>query len=740
MREAENREQIELCGSVEDVTFRREDTGFTVLDLSSDGELVTVVGILPQVTAGEELHLVGYWDFHASFGRQFRARLCERSLPATSADLLRYLSSGVIKGIGPVTAQKIVEAFGEDTFDVLENNPRRLSSIKGISLAKAEKISREFREQFAVREVMIALEKFGMTPLECLNAFKIFGSNAVNTITQNPYILCNEGVGISFPRAEKIAISIPEKPDESFRIMAGVIHVIKHNLANGHTCVPRDKLFEPCNELLGANKESIEASIESLIGQKQLITKKIEGRDFIFIPNMYFAESRAANVIKFMLKFPPAGRETLQKDISKIEQQENIKYESKQRLAIETAVEKGLLILTGGPGTGKTTAINGILKIFEMDGLNVALTAPTGRAAKRMSDVTGREAKTIHRLLEVEWDNNDRPVFNRCQSNPLEANAVIVDELSMVDVSLFSSLLSALALGCRLIMVGDSDQLPPVGAGNVLHDLIASEKIPVVELTEVFRQAMESRIVTNAHKIVRGEMPDLECRDRDFFFMERNNPALAAKTISELCSTRLPKAYGYSSFEDIQVLCPSRKGQAGTVNLNRLLQDVLNPPENDKNEIAYPSGKTLREGDKVMQIKNNYDIIWEKGSESGSGIFNGDVGVLRKINKGNSSMIIVFDDRQAIYSFEAAAELELAYAVTVHKSQGNEFEAVIMPAVDVIPQLAYRNLLYTAVTRAKSIMIIVGAKQDIYKMTNNNKKSRRYSALKYFLTESVEDV
>jgi exodeoxyribonuclease V alpha subunit len=740
MREAANREQTELYGSVECITFRREDTGFTVLDLSSDGELVTVVGILPQVTAGEGLRLVGYWDYHASFGRQFRAQLCERSMPASSADLLRYLSSGVIKGIGPVTAQKIVEAFGEDTFDVLENDPRRLSSIKGISLAKAENISREFREQFAVREVMIALEKYGMTPVECLNAFKIFGSNAVSTITRNPYILCNEGIGISFPRAEKIALSIPERPDESYRTMAGIIHVIKHNQANGHTCVPRDKLFDPCYELLGADKESIEASIDSLISQKQIILKKIKGREFVFMPYMYAAESRAANAIKFMLKFPPAGRETLKKDISKIEELENIKYESKQRLAIVTAVEKGLLILTGGPGTGKTTAVNGILKILEMDGLNVALTAPTGRAAKRMSDVTGKEAKTIHRLLEVEWDNDDRPVFNRCQTNPLEANAVIVDELSMVDISLFSSLLAALPLGCRLIMVGDSDQLPPVGAGNVLHDLIASGKIPVVELTEVFRQAMESRIVTNAHKIVKGEMPDLECKDRDFFFMERNNPALVARTICELCLTRLPKAYGYSSFEDIQVLCPSRKGQTGTVNLNRLLQNVLNPAKNGKNEITFPSGKTLREGDKVMQIKNNYDIIWEKGSESGSGIFNGDVGVLHKINIDDSSMIIVFDDRKAIYSFEAAAELELAYAVTVHKSQGNEFEAVILPVIDVMPQLAYRNLLYTAVTRAKSIMIMVGTKEDIFKMTQNNKKSKRYSSLEFFLTESVEDV
>ncbi|HZJ78095.1 MAG TPA: ATP-dependent RecD-like DNA helicase [Clostridia bacterium] len=740
MHDVENREKIELSGIVEDVVFRKEETGFTVLEISTDGELVTVVGVLPQVVAGEKLLLEGYWDFHASFGRQFKALQCQRSLPSTSADLLKYLSSGVIKGVGHITALRIIEAFGEETFDVLENDPRRLASIKGISLGKALKINKNFNEQFAVREVMIALERFGMSPSECLKAFKLYGPEAVKNIKENPYILCNEGIGISFPRAEGIAESMQQKPEDKFRTMAGIIFVIKHNLSNGHTCLPKDKILRPCIQLLGVNEESVLAGIDSLISQKRLICKKVNGREFVFLPHIYTAESRAAQSIGFMLEFPPAGRETLHSDIKKIEQKEKIEYEEKQKKAIVMAVEKGLLILTGGPGTGKTTALNGILKIFEMDGLDVALTAPTGRAAKRMSDVTGKEAKTIHRLLEVEWDESDNPVFNRNQSNPLEVNAVIVDELSMVDISLFSSLLMALPLGCRLIMVGDSDQLPPVGAGNVLHDLIGSEQLPVVELTEVFRQAMESRIVTNAHKIVKGEMPDLNSKDKDFFFMERRRPELAAKTIAELCSERLPKAYGYSPFEDIQILCPSRKGQAGTINLNKILQNVLNPPQKGKNEIVFPSGKTLREGDKVMQIRNNYNVTWEKGEESGSGIFNGDVGLLKNINKSGATMTIVFDERVADYPFDAAGELELAYAVTVHKSQGNEFEAVIMPAVKVIPHLAYRNLLYTAVTRARSIMIIVGTVEDIKRMAQNNKESQRYSSLKHFLTGSVEDV
>lgn len=727
-------EQIELTGCVENITYRREDSGFTVLDISTDGELVTVVGILPQVSVGEKLRLRGHWDFHASFGRQFRAELCEHSLPANSADLLKYLSSGIIKGIGPATAVKIVEAFGDNAFDILENNPRRLSTIKGISFAKAEKICSNFKAQFAVREVMISLERFGMSPTECLNAYRVFGVNAVETIKNNPYILCNEGIGIGFERADSIADAMPVKPISSYRTSAGIIHVVRHNLSNGHTCIPRAKLFEPCSELLGVGRDSIDINIDAVVEQGQLVQKLVNGREFVFMPNIYFAEKSVSDRIKMILRFPPAGKNTLENDILKIENEQGLKYEDKQRLAIITAIQKGILILTGGPGTGKTTTINGILKLFELSGLDVALTAPTGRAAKRMSEVTGKEAKTIHRLLEVEWDKNDRPVFSRNERNLLPVNAVIVDELSMVDVSLFAGLLNALPIGCRLIMVGDSDQLPPVGAGNVLHDLIASELLPVVELKEIFRQALESLIVINAHKIVKGEIPELNGRDKDFFFMERNSPSFAAKTISELCSSRLPIAYGYSPVTDIQVLCPSRKGETGTNSLNKLLQSLLNPPCDGKKEIVVKMS-TLREGDKVMQIKNNYNIDWEKDEEKGAGIFNGDVGILTKIDLHASMIIIMFDDRKAIYTIEQAADLELAYAVTVHKSQGNEFDAVIMPVIGMVPQLAYRNLLYTAVTRAKKLMIIVGCIDQVRAMVENDRKSKRYSALKSFLTE-----
>jgi len=730
-------ERENLCGMAENIVFRKADTGFTVLDLSTpDGELVTVVGVLPEIAPGEELHLLGVWGNHASFGRQFKAELCERSMPATVAQILKYLSGGTVRGIGPATAVKIVEKFGEDTFDIIENHPEQLSRIRGISKQKADKISEEFKNQFAMRETMICLEGYGMTPTECIDAFKAFGAIAVDKIKENPYMLCSEAVGMGFERADSIARMLPTPPQNEFRIMAGIVHVVRHNLSNGHTCIPRDKLFTPSNSLLNTNNDTIDIAIDKLTDQKQLVVEAINGREFVFLPYIYMAEKQAAQRIRVMQKFPPAGKPTLNEEISKIEKKNKITYEQKQRLAIATAIEKGLLILTGGPGTGKTTTINGILKLLEQDSLNVVLTAPTGRAAQRMSEITGREAKTIHRLLEAERTSGERMSFARNVRNPIDADAVIVDELSMVDIVLFASLLDALPLGCRLIMVGDSDQLPPVGAGNVLHDLIESGVLPVVKLDEVFRQAMQSLIVSNAHRIVQGEMPLMNKTDSDFFYMPRADAVSASNTVVELCKSRLPKAYGYSPITDIQVLCPSKKGQAGTVNLNRILQQELNPREKSKKEITLLT-RIFREGDKVMQIKNDYNICWTKKGEDGSGIFNGDVGIIEKIEPSSNCLTIMFDGRRATYPYENLNELELAYAVTVHKSQGSEFEAVIIPAIDIVPQLCYRNLLYTAVTRAKSTLIIVGNQNQVYKMVENDKKIRRYSALNAFLVEEL---
>ena len=727
-------EEVIINGYIEDIVYRNAENGYSVFDVSSKGELITCVGTLSSASVGEEISMKGQWTTHPTFGKQFKVEEAERKMPKTAADMLRYLSAGTIKGIGPATANKIVERFGEDTFEILENRPDLLSSIKGISSDKAESICKEFKKQFAVREVMIYLEKYGMKPTECLAAYKAFGMSATERISENPYILCSEKVGLRFERADEIAEKIGTVGSPLYRERAGVVYIIKHNLENGHTCLPREKIIAPASEFLSCSYDEIEKITDDLIEDKELIEKELDGTPFLFLPNVYMTEKRIADRIKVMLSFPPPKGRPVEEDIDLLEEKQGMKFESKQREAIMTAVKRGLLVLTGGPGTGKTTTLKGILSLYEKRKLRVLLAAPTGRAAKRMSEVTGREAKTIHRLLEVQWGENDKQKFTRNMQNPLECDAVIVDELSMVDIHLFHGLLDALPLGCRLIMVGDSDQLPPVGAGNILHDIIKTDLLPVVSLTEVFRQAMESLIVTNAHKIVKGEYPELDKTDKDFFFLQRENVTLAASTVIDLYTNRLPKAYGYDSINDIQIICPSRKGENGTVNLNRSLQKLLNPPSVQKEEIEQ-GGRIFREGDKVMQIKNNYDLFWTRGKESSSGIFNGDIGIIETVNPNAKLMKIRFDDRLAIYEFENAKELEHAYAVTVHKSQGCEFEAVIMPVSGIPPMLSYRNLLYTAVTRAKTRIILVGSKGQIAAMVDNDKKTKRYSALKYFLLE-----
>jgi len=725
-------ELLTVTGVVEYITYQNTENGYTVLEFSSDGEIYTAIGNVSDIYCGEKITFIGRWTVHPTFGRQFRIEQCQREMPQTAADMLSYLSSGIIKGVKEKTAQKIVERFGEDTFFIIETSPERLAEIKGISREKATEIGSEFRRRAAEREALISLEKYGLTTSECLKVYKVYGQKSVDIIKTNPYLLCNEGIGITFDKACLIASLLPVPPADEYRIAAGILYVVRHNLYNGHTCLPREKLVPPCVQLLDMPPYIIEEQLDVLIEQKQLIAENISARVFVFLPDIYNAEKKAANNILFMKQFAPKCFENIEAQINKTELISGVCYNEQQRLAIRIAVEKGVLILTGGPGTGKTTTLRGILKVFENQGIEVALAAPTGRAAKRMSELTGREAQTIHRLLEVEWDRNDRPVFQRNKRNPLSAGAVIIDELSMVDIVLFSSLLDALPIGCRLVMVGDSDQLPPVGAGNVLHDMINSKALPVVELKEVFRQAMESLIVTNAHRIVNGELPEISKTDKDFFFLERKVPHDAAKTVCELCSERLPRAYKYSPLEDIQVLCPSRKGEAGTVNINKLLQNSLNPPAKHKRE-HYFGQRIFREGDKLMQIKNNYNIPWTSSDKEGVGVFNGDIGILERIDEPSHTLYIKYDDRLAEYPFDGNKELEHAYAITVHKNQGNEFEAVVMPVTGVVEQLAYRNLLYTAVTRAKNLMILVGSRDVIARMVENNSKSKRYSALKSFI-------
>ena len=725
--------QETITGIVEDITFQNAQNGFTVLDFSSDEELFTAVGVMPGISAGETVSLTGSFIMHPTFGRQLKVTSFTRTLPETSEQIIKYLSSGVIRGIGPKKALLIVETFGTDTLNVIENTPERLSELKGISIDQAKNIGEEFKKQYAMRTVMLGLEKYGLTPNECVRIYKKLGIRAVEMVKENPYCLCSLGIGINFEKAEVIEDKLEEKPVPEHRIREGILHVMRHNRnSRGHTCIPREKLLKPCADLLNTNEDTIDITIDSLVSTAQLKLHTIDNTEFIFLPSSYKDEKRIAERMSVVAKFPPPRMSTLAETIDNIEYENDIKYEDLQRMAIATAANKGLLILTGGPGTGKTTAIKGIIKVFEKQNLDIALAAPTGRAAKSMTELTGREAKTIHRLLEVEWDEDDRPVFRRDIKNPLDCNALILDELSMVDISLFASLLDALPLGCRLILVGDSDQLPPVGAGNVLHDLIKAEVLPVIELNKVFRQAMESKIVSNAHKIVVGEMPDLKNDGKDFFHMERPSPFLATETIAELCAVRLKKAYNWDPLSDIQVICPSKKGETGTVNLNKILQNLLNPKDDKKHEVIV-AGQLFREGDKVMQTKNNYNIEWESEDEKGNGIYNGDIGILEKINTQSGLVTVNFDGRIAEIAAENLTELDLSYAITVHKSQGSEFKAVVMPVTGIVPELSYRNLLYTAVTRAKDMLITVGTADLVYAMTANDKKSKRFSALAHFL-------
>ena len=727
--------KIKLSGTVTDVTYYNDVNGYTVFSVDIGEEELTVVGNTADVKLGDRVEIIGDYTYHSIYGRQFKADVCNATLPETVDDLYHYLASGVIKGIRESTALKIIERFKEKTFDILEKEPERLAEIKGISLEKAKKIGKEYNRQCSTRALIIKLSKYGLKTSECLTAYDKLGNNAVQLIEENPYCLCEGENRISFERAEQIAQMLPEKPDTQYRIEAGVLYVITHNFYNGHTCLPLEKLFIPSGDLLDESRDNIEIAIDNLVTTKRIIIENMRGKDFVFLPEAYNAEKSISNRMKVLLRFPPENPIDVNKYIDKIEKKLKIEYAEKQKEAIKTAVNKGILILTGGPGTGKTTTLNGIINMFEKDQLDIALCAPTGRAAQRMTEATGRVATTIHRLLEVEWGENDRPIFKRNLRNPLDCQAVIVDEMSMVDIFLFSHLLDALPFGCRLIMVGDSDQLPSVSAGNVLKDLIDCRLMPVVELKEIFRQAMDSNIVRNAHAIVNGNKIETDYKDGDFFFMHRHYPLDAVRTVKELCTKRLPSAYGYDPVTQIQVLCPSKKGDTGTVNLNKELQEALNPSQKGKAEYNTEY-RVFREGDKVMQTKNNYNIHWESQDDEGDGIFNGDIGFIEKIDIAHDAIIIDFAGKRATYSKEQLTEIELAYAVTIHKSQGSEFDVVVMPVISINSRLCYRNLLYTAVTRAKKLMILVGTTGCLDSMIENNKTQLRYSALRHFLLDN----
>lgn len=732
----QNNEKIQ--GEVDSVVFRSDETGFAVIMLKADNELIPVVGELGNVEEGEDLVCTGRFVTHQKFGEQFKCELCERSLPKTAASIQRYLSSGAIKGIGAVTARAMVKKFGDQTLEILENEPEKLCDVDGITPQKARKMSEQFKQSFAVRTLMIFLSSYNIPMSVGVRAFKRWGENSELLIRSNPYVLCNPAVDVSFVKADEIARSLEIPEDSENRIRAGISCVLRENANSGHTCLPLDKLAEITCGFLKIDRQLFDKVLSDELTDETLFCYIKNGRKFIMLYEYFRAEDYISRRLSIMKECSYDNKMDFSDVIDIAENQNGIEYEQRQREAINLSLSYGFLVITGGPGTGKTTTLNAIIDLYKQQGMNVMIAAPTGRAAKRLSDLTGCEAKTIHRLLEVKPTDGGMMSFVHDENNLLECDALIIDEMSMVDTLLFEAVLRGIKLTCKLVLVGDSDQLPSVGAGNVLKDIMDSGVMPVVKLTEIFRQAQKSAIVTNAHKIVNGEHVDLSEKDKDFFFFQRLNFEGLQSLVSELCKTRLPKAYDFSPFDDIQILSPTRKGPAGTLELNKLMQQELNPPAAGKSEIKTPVF-TYRTGDKVMQTKNDYDIIWKKKNgektESGAGIFNGDIGRITACNKILRTLTIDFDGREAVYTADMLDNLELAYAITVHKSQGSEYDAVILTVFGGYDKLYYRNLLYTAVTRAKKLLIIVGQNRRVDFMIDNNRRTLRYTCLKDLLKE-----
>lgn len=727
-----------LEGEVANIVFHNADTGFAVLDFDAGGELVTAVGEFAQISEGEGLLLHGSFTHHPTYGVQFKAVACEHRLPSSANAILKYLSSGAVRGVGPVLARRIVDMFGEKALEMMENEPARLSAVRGITPQKAQKIADEYRQINGIRSVMLTLSRYGIDASDAIKIWKRWGLGAPELIAANPYELCCEEIGIAFSQADEIAALMEFDAEAPERLMAGVAFVLRENLSAGHTCLPREKLASVACRVLDCDVSLAEWAISHAVEEERLCGVCYGGREYIYEAALYLAERYIASRIELMKMLPEEEIE-LEREIDRLESEQGIVFAAGQREGIAAALSHHVSILTGGPGTGKTTTLNAIITLLEESKKKVALAAPTGRAAKRMSDMTGREAKTIHRLLEVDTTDPQRRRFRHNEQNTLGFDVVVLDEVSMIDTLLFCALLRATKLTCKLILVGDADQLPSVSAGNVLHDLIVSGAAHTVKLTEIFRQASSSLIVVGAHEIVSGRVPDLTVKNSDFFFLPRGSDMLSLQTVGELCQERLPRAYGYSPLWDIQVISPTRVGHLGTTALNRHLQSLLNPPEAGKVQVTF-MGTEFRAGDKVMQVKNNYDILYEKddGTQN-SGVFNGDIGVIEEIDRGSRTLFIRFEDRLAEYSFELLEQLELAYAITVHKSQGSEFEAVVLPLAAYRSKMHYRNLLYTAVTRAKKLLILVGAAGTVRYMVENNLKTERYTGLCEFIRQGVPE-
>ena len=739
-RSMENTTQPQLQkleGVVEHMIYENAETGYAVFEVNAGDQDIVVAGNVGSVDNGMNVTVYGHMVNHPSYGEQFRAESCEASLPQDTAGLLSYLSSGVLPYIGPSTAKKIVKTFGEDTLTVIAETPQKLCEIKGITAEKAAIISNEFRRLYGVREVIAWFTRFGLSPQSAVTAYRAFGPHTVEALTQNPYLLCGEPLQLKFAQVDGIAAALQFESGNRLRVAAGLLYALRHNAGNGHTCLPRAKLLESTAKFLRVEPEEIEAGLQELLQSEELRSRAFDETEYIYLPDLLSAEEDIAARLGELSTFPTEPPATLESDIRALEIAQGFAYAPLQREAIRTALSSRVMVLTGGPGTGKTTTVNAILSLYEALYDRVALCAPTGRAAKRLSELTHHTASTIHRLLEVDYSTGAvRFIHN--EKNLLKYDVIILDEMSMVDVKLFQALLAAARYHCRIIMVGDADQLPSVGPGNILGEILRTQVVPTVRLTEIFRQAQQSLIVQNAHRIVQGQMPQKGAASDDFFMIESAGLA-CQRLVCDLVSTRLPKAYGFDAVRDIQVLCPTKVGPTGSVELNRRLQEILNPPAPTKPQLGGENGsKILRLGDKVMQVKNDYDITFERaGAEAGVGAYNGDMGVITAIDRDARSVTVMMDDRKYVYSADQLSELEPAYAVTVHKSQGSEFPAVIVPVADVPARLCYRNLLYTGVTRARKLCVLAGSGRTIQTMVRNVRQNMRYSGLRYLLTDAA---
>ena len=735
-------EELNITGEVEDIIFQNKDNGYCVFSLTTEDDEIVCVGTVPQIHSGETLSITGSWTMHPIYGKQIRVQYYEKSMPETAAGMEKYLASGVIKGIGKKTAEKIVKKFGDAAFYVIEEKPDLLTEVRGITYEKAKTISETFTEQHELRRAMMFLQEFEISPAYAMKIYKKYKARTFEIVKNNPYRLADDVVGIGFKMADKIAEKQGIPADDPHRIRAAVKYVLNKEAANGNCYFPKEALMREASELLDIHPLAVENAIRELQVDGQVWQEKIEDTDCVYLNFYYYAELAVAKkLLELSLEYEPADEEAVEREIRRVEKRTGVVLAPEQRIAVHEAMSSGVLIITGGPGTGKTTTINTILQILKGEEQEVVLAAPTGRAAKRMTEATGMDAQTIHRLLGISFvsEDNRRQIFDKNEDEPIEADVIIIDESSMVDLTLMHALLKAVETGSRIIFVGDVDQLPSVGAGNVLKDMIGSGCLRVVRLQHVFRQAQESAIIMNAHRINQGEAPVCNEEGTDFFFMRRTYAEDVVGTIQELVTRRLTKFTGCDALQDMQILTPMRKGTVGVQSLNAVLQNTLNPPSEQKQEYAFRQ-IVFREGDKVMQIKNNYNLAWQsyddfgKRMDDGTGIYNGDAGRILSIDTDKERMMVQFDDGKLVeYDFGQLEELELAYAITIHKSQGSEYPVVILPVYSGPPMLMTRNLLYTAVTRAKTLVVLVGLKETMSAMIANDSEIDRYTGLSHRL-------